>query len=99
VRRVFDLAADPSVIDAWLCKDAAKSIAALHLHPSDVFNTKDALLREALARLTGTRDEQQWLRRAAPWRPWRAYAAAHLLAAPDLRPARENTASPERIAV
>jgi AraC family transcriptional regulator of adaptative response / DNA-3-methyladenine glycosylase II len=48
----------------------------------DAFDSANGRLRAAIARLTGQRmispDEMQ--NRAERWRPWRAYAAAHLLA-------------------
>jgi AraC family transcriptional regulator of adaptative response / DNA-3-methyladenine glycosylase II len=79
----------------------AESIAAAHLRPSDVLDLRDPRLRAAFADLTAAaRDEAVWIRRAAPWRPWRAYAAAHLLAAPS-RATREcgTLAISEAIAV
>jgi AraC family transcriptional regulator of adaptative response / DNA-3-methyladenine glycosylase II len=50
--------------------------------PHDAFDPASGRLRAAISRLTGTgmMSSQALARHAEHWRPWRAYAAAHLLA-------------------
>jgi AraC family transcriptional regulator of adaptative response / DNA-3-methyladenine glycosylase II len=48
----------------------------------DAFDTSDPRLATAIAGLTGQRlSPRDLVKRAERWRPWRAYAAAHLLLA------------------
>jgi len=91
VSALFDLHARPAVIDGHLSRDPALAplVAArpgLRLvgtwdAPSppdpDAFEPGPMLTAENAARL-GVRDEAAALARADGWRPWRAYALAHL---------------------
>ena len=61
----------------------AQHIALAQLQPSDVCDLSDPRLRTALQARGWS--EEQWLARAERWRPWRAYATSHLLAAPAPR--------------
>jgi AraC family transcriptional regulator of adaptative response / DNA-3-methyladenine glycosylase II len=64
-------------IDEW----AAQQIAMRELREPDAFPSTDARLLQAMQRLLGHRvTPEQLLTRAERWRPWRAYAAAHILA-------------------
>jgi AraC family transcriptional regulator, regulatory protein of adaptative response / DNA-3-methyladenine glycosylase II len=58
----------------------AQRIAVAQMQPSDLFEVADARTRAALQARGWS--EEQWCERAERWRPWRAYAMAHLLAAP-----------------
>jgi AraC family transcriptional regulator of adaptative response / DNA-3-methyladenine glycosylase II len=49
----------------------------------DAFLPTDLGVRRAMARLGVADDPIAVIRRAEQWRPWRAYAMAHLWAAPD----------------
>lgn len=65
-------------IGSW----TAQYIAMRELREPDAFPPTDvALLRSMSQRLGRPVSPQQLLDRAAQWRPWRAYAAAHLWAA------------------
>lgn len=82
LRRVFDLDAEPAIIDAHL---AANGLAALVArHPG-------VRLPGVLERLEGAQPDafpttdRRLLARAEQWRPWRAYAAQLLLLDPSLR--------------
>jgi AraC family transcriptional regulator of adaptative response / DNA-3-methyladenine glycosylase II len=99
------LVADPSFLDAGRGLDeAARRLRALHgigewtaqyiamrqLREPDAFPVGDSGLMRALAARVGHRPTSaELLSRAERWRPWRAYAAAHLWA--SLTPA--NTPS------
>jgi AraC family transcriptional regulator of adaptative response / DNA-3-methyladenine glycosylase II len=61
----------------------AQHIAMAQLQPSDLCDLADPRLCNALQARGWS--EEQWLARAQRWRPWRAYAMAHLLAAPIAR--------------
>jgi AraC family transcriptional regulator of adaptative response / DNA-3-methyladenine glycosylase II len=58
-----------------------EAIATRQLRDPDAFSSEDQDLMTALARLEGIHpDKAELTRRAHQWRPWRAYAAQHLLA-------------------
>jgi AraC family transcriptional regulator of adaptative response / DNA-3-methyladenine glycosylase II len=64
-------------IDDW----TAQHIAMRELREPDAFPATDVALLRAAQRLLGRRlSPAQLLQRAERWRPWRAYAAAHLWA-------------------
>jgi 3-methyladenine DNA glycosylase/8-oxoguanine DNA glycosylase len=59
----------------------AHYIALRQLREPDAFPAADVGLVRALGRLEGRRrTARDLVRRAEPWRPWRAYAAQHLWA-------------------
>jgi AraC family transcriptional regulator of adaptative response / DNA-3-methyladenine glycosylase II len=64
-------------VDEW----TAQHIAMRELREPDAFPASDVDLLRAMHRLLGRRlSPAQLLQRAESWRPWRAYAAAHLWA-------------------
>ena len=78
VRRVFDLSADPEAIARDLSADAllrplVEARPGLRL-PGDWIDDDDAPPSDRW-------NDSRSMARAEPWRPWRAYAAAHLAAA------------------
>jgi AraC family transcriptional regulator of adaptative response / DNA-3-methyladenine glycosylase II len=77
----------------------AHSIAMTQVHPSDVFNIAERHLPATLEGATGKRfTSQQWTQRAQRWRPWRAYAVAHFMAAPlQCRACRAADSDPQTL--
>ncbi len=60
-------------------EQTAQDIAMRELREPDAFPATDLMLRRAMEALLGRRvSPAQLLARAERWRPWRAYAAAHL---------------------
>jgi AraC family transcriptional regulator of adaptative response / DNA-3-methyladenine glycosylase II len=80
---------------AHLPTTLAQHIAVAQLQPSDGFDLADPRLRAALQ--VRAWSEQQWRARAERWRPWRAYAMAHLLAAPLPRSVAHERGARERV--
>ena len=73
----------------------AQYIAMRELREPDAFPAADVGLMRALAGPDGRRPTPaELLARAEPWRPWRAYAALHLWAAPAL-PSRLQPEMPD----
>jgi AraC family transcriptional regulator of adaptative response / DNA-3-methyladenine glycosylase II len=120
IRRVFDLSADPIVIGRQLADDPllaplVRKRPGLRVPGAwddategyDTFDPASERLRAAIGRLTGRGmiPANELRERAEHWRPWRAYAAAHLLAgaADPLRkratpPARKASGSARKLA-
>jgi AraC family transcriptional regulator of adaptative response / DNA-3-methyladenine glycosylase II len=84
LRRVFDLDAEPAVIDAHLGTNGLAELVAKHPGvrvpgvlerlegaSPDEFSAADRTLQRA----AGVTTEKALLSLAARWRPWRAYAA------------------------
>jgi AraC family transcriptional regulator of adaptative response / DNA-3-methyladenine glycosylase II len=95
IRRVFDLSADPIVIGKQLADDSLLAplvrkrpglrVPGAWDDATDAYDEIDpasARLRAAAGRLTGQgmMSAEELRSRSERWRPWRAYAAAHLLA-------------------
>jgi AraC family transcriptional regulator of adaptative response / DNA-3-methyladenine glycosylase II len=93
IRRVFDLSADPLVIGQQLADDAllrplVRARPGLRVPGAweadgvgthDDFDGSDPRLSQAIAHLAGKKlSPRELVARAEHWRPWRAYAAAHL---------------------
>jgi AraC family transcriptional regulator of adaptative response / DNA-3-methyladenine glycosylase II len=75
----------------------AQYIAMRALQETDAFPAADAGLLRAMAGEDGRRPSPaELLTRAEAWRPWRAYAAAHLWAAPAREPAAAQRAPDRR---
>jgi AraC family transcriptional regulator of adaptative response / DNA-3-methyladenine glycosylase II len=73
----------------------AHYIALRALRETDAFPASDLGLLRGAAAADGSRPSPaELLRRAEPWRPWRAYAAQHLWAADPAQPVRR--ASPRK---
>jgi AraC family transcriptional regulator of adaptative response / DNA-3-methyladenine glycosylase II len=68
-------------ITSW----TARRIATHALRDPDVFCAEDPLLYRAARRLGLARDRRALAERARAWRPWRSYAAMHLLSADGSR--------------
>jgi AraC family transcriptional regulator of adaptative response / DNA-3-methyladenine glycosylase II len=96
VRRVFDLAVDPTAIGAALARDPLLAPLVAErpglrapgawdtTEPADPdrFDPGDSSLARAIRRLTGEGlAPAALLGHAEAWRPWRAYAAQHLITA------------------
>ncbi len=92
LRRVFDLDAEPAVIDAHLAAGGLGSLVArwpgvrvpgsfdaLEAALPDAFPANDRMLQRA----AGVTSAKALLSRAEQWRPWRAYAAQLLLLSQD----------------
>ena len=68
---------------AGLAPHLAQAIAVAQLQPTDAFDPMAPQVLATLETASGKRfTAQQWLQRAERWRPWRAYALAHFMAAP-----------------
>jgi AraC family transcriptional regulator of adaptative response / DNA-3-methyladenine glycosylase II len=63
----------------------AQNIAIHELRDSDAFPSTDVVLIQAAQGATGAFSAASLLNHAERWRPWRAYAAAHLRATATLR--------------